>query len=374
MRRQYQWVKEMQKEVEIPQVVCDHKKLAYEQIKKQECENNKQSTITRHSQRKWIPHNVVACCIIVIVICSAITVGAAAISYWNKNFLKEHDASLELQEKLIEQGATVVLDTQDTSKGITIRAVQAIMDDTFAYILFEITGDDKITLENERFHLNISIGGGKPVGHSSGIKSKLGENGETLYEVFLWDLDAKGYHGKEIKCEFSEDVPVSYISENGWIVETVNEWNLSWKMPDSQYQRDYHINQQILNHNVNITDVQLSPISVTVYYDEWPVPNSIINPNADPEECTQHTHELPMYLYGFSLKDGSMLLLEDINGQGGGRRPDNNEHGNYSLPVSFQKIIDIDTIDGLLFGRITKNHQKKRNPSKDELWEVKLNR
>lgn len=380
MNSQENWVEELKKDVVIPAAVRQKAKAGYEMIRKQAATENASLNTAPKSKKKWTAKKIAVCIAAAVLACTTLTVAAVAIVRWNENFAKQYKVSEELQNKLSKKGVTELIDKEQTVDGITVKAVQAIADGQYAYVMFEVKGDKEIPLDKGvQFGDTITeVKDGNGVGGTYGFSSEKGANGEAIYEFFLMSDDEQGMLGKEVMIILN-DLVVDGATIYEKSLYHKGTWEFSITLPESDASRVYEVYKELPQYGVKIVKVRLSPISYTFYYEGWP------NMDEELKVRRENGEDIPEYPYreavqalGLAMKDGGAKYFYRMLGSTHKKITKEGINDRYAVSMGFCEIVDADAVEGVLFGQWPDGEYWDESVGsipfvREDMTEVKLN-
>lgn len=304
--------------------------------------------------------------------------GAAVFTRWSQTAQQKYNPSEEIKEQAKSSGLSVMLeeskDTKNsnevlsvTDQGITITAVQTLVDNYHAEIVFRIEGFDLPENELPDIWPVISIDGDKRFG---GLQSgwfydglTTNEKGDTVYAstglpvqtdeegCLILDLVANDgsleythyisfeetdgrYFGKEIVCHFQSIGFQSHEKAGMPIPQVEGNWELKWTLTGTSDSLTITPKAKIGDSNVILLDAQIGQKTIRARYqvDEyWEGWNELVT--------------LPQAVYGVRMKDGS----EYICGAGTAGFEDQENMIYFTEWDISDGILDVNQVDSLVF-------------------------
>lgn len=290
------------------------------------------STPRKHSKRKLM---LVAMAAVMLL---ATLTGAAVFTRWSKTAQIRYNPSEEIKAQAEKSGLSVMLEepknTENpkeilsvTDQGITITAVQTIVDNYHAEIIFHIGGFDLPKDELPHVWPTVSIDGDTHFGGSqtgwfyNGLTTN--ENGETVYAsnglpvqsdedgCLILDMVADDgsleyihyinfaetdgrYIGKEIVCSFQNVGLQSHEKAGDPINQVEGNWELKWTLTGSSKCITFEPNAEIGDTGVILLEAEIGQKTIRARYqlqDYWDGWNELA--------------EFPQAVRGVRMKDGS---------------------------------------------------------------------
>ena len=264
--------------------------------------------------------------------------GAAAFTRWSQTAQTKYNPSQEVKEQAEQSGLSVMLEEtmgeenpnevlSVTDQGITITAVQSIVDNYQAQITFRIEGFDLPENELPAIWPVVSIDGDK---HFGGLQSgyffdglTTNEKGETVYASngLPVETDADGclildfvandgsleythfisfektdgrYMGKEITFTFQSIDFQSHEKAGMSVPQVEGYWELKWPLTGTDSNIKIAPNAKIGDSDVVLLDAEIGQISLRTRYqlkDYW--------------EGWDELVDFPQAVQGVRMKDGS---------------------------------------------------------------------
>ena len=319
MDEKKEWLRKLQEETEIPEIVRQRAEQTFEQIKRedQQKDTNKNSRYKgavrkgRGRSKRRIAIAAAAATLLV----STLTVGAAAYFQWNSKFSEKYHVTPEMEKKLNDSNTAKEVNAYTEHDGLKIEAVQTVADGNIAHILLKIWGSEEFPFNSHMNFgdLSFQVEGNDKVGMFGGFIDSLTEeewaNGAE-YEILLQDTGDTGLLNREITLTF-QNVVDSYegkvnMTEPPVLLDSV--WELKLTLDNEDSGTEFQIDQQIPGSEAFVRDVHLSSISYTVDMD-WDYQTEIL-PAFDPETGENGTFEHvvnPPELTGVVYEDGTVM-------------------------------------------------------------------
>ncbi|MGN0484768.1 MAG: DUF4179 domain-containing protein [Lachnospiraceae bacterium] len=368
--REEDTLKELQKEIVIPDIVQKKANEAFAQIRGEEQKTMREQRRNRHFWGK----KAVAVAAVVVLAGGATAVGASM--HWSDTVSKKMSVTEEQKTKLEEKEAPAFVMQSQTHNGVTVTAEQSITDNYFVHIGFKIEGYQLPEgMEPGIENINFSVGGkddcsllgggfydgltinkdgdpvyddGSPVDlNADTISRYVQDDGSMMYWITL-SSDEKGYFlNKDIHIELENigtvdqaDFDITNMVEGKWAFD----WNL--KGTDS-YREVTFDGEQIGNTGAKMIKAEISPISMHVEY-QFPKQThkeTVINGETGEEEEHDMENDGP-YLAGVKMKDGTVYPYLHDGGSEGFEKDDT-----YEIIAGNDRIIDPDQVEYLMFVR-----------------------
>lgn len=325
--------------------------------------------------------------------------GAAVYTRWSKSAQNRYNPSQEIKEQAQKSGLSVMLEKTEKSKnpdavmsatdqGVTITAVQSIVDNYRAEITFRIEG---LTLPEGEYPVAfpvVSIGGDKLFGgmqsgsffdgttinaHGKWVYAATGDpvameqDGEYQSAVLDWVADdgsleythlisfeeADGWHlGKEIVFSFNS-INLGSHQKAGMPVPWVEGyWELKWTLSGTSDSISFTSNEKIGDSDVILLDVEIGQLSMRTRYqvkDYWEGWNEMVT--------------LPQAVQGVRMKDGS----EHICSPSTAGFEDEEKLIYYVDTTMFNAILDVSQVESLMFHKGWEQDENG-NPTVETFW------
>lgn len=328
----------------------------------------------RHSKRPkiWLIAALIATMILLM--------GAAVYTRWSTSMQYQYNPSEEIKKQAEQSGLSVMLEETKSSEnpdevlsvtdqGITITAVQTIVDEYSAELTFRIEGfnlpdgrapsvwplitidgDEDFssvqggaffdgTTRNENFEW-VYVSNGQPVEfgndeYESAILDYSADDGSIEYTHYITFHEKDGrYLGKEIQVEFRYIAVQSAdkFGEDENMVE--GSWKLKWTLVGAENKIKTEPNTEIGDSGVVLLDAELGQRTIRTRYhvnDYWEGWNQLV--------------ELPQAIWGVRMKDGRELMcLSTTSGF------EDQEKMIYFIDSTmFDSILDLSQVESLMF-------------------------
>lgn len=305
---------------------------------------------------------------------------AAVFTRWSTTAQTRYNPSQDVKEQAEKSGLSVMLEktkgTENpnevlsvTDQGITITAVQSIVDNYRAEITFRIDGFDlpededpfvwpTVTIDGDPFFYGSQSGGfydgttydenGRRVYASTGepVRSRddefqstildwVADDGSMEYTHYISFLEMDGrYMGKEIVFTFNSIDIQGHGKAGPSIPQVEGNWELKWTLTGTSDSITINPNAKIGDSGVILLDAEIGQKTIRARYqvdDYWEGWDELVT--------------LPQAVYGVRMKDGS----EHICG-GGTSGFEDQEHMIYFTESDiFDAILDISQVESLMF-------------------------
>lgn len=328
--------------------------------------------------------------------------GAAVFTRWSTSTQTRYNPSQEIKEQAEKSGLSVMLEETKgeenpnevlsvTDQGITITAVQTIVDNYHAEIVFRIEGFDLPEDENPHVWPVISIdgdqhfGGGQTGWFYDGLT--INAEGKTVYaatgepvrtrndEFQSWIMDwvledgsleythyisfekTDGrYMNKEIVCTFHDVAFQSHEKAGMPVPQVEGNWELRWTLTGNNESITVTPNAKIGDSDVILLEAEIGQKNVRVRYqlkDYW--------------EGWDELAEFPQIVKGVRIKDGS----EYICGAGSHGFEDQENMIYYSQFDMHDAILDISQVESLMFHKGWENDENGE-PTIQTFWYIPI--
>lgn len=286
----------------------------------------------------------------IMILAAALTVllatltGAAVFTHWSRTAQTVYQPSQQIKEQAEKTGLSDMLETKDaqaagdvlsaTDQGITVTAVQSIVDNYGGEITFRIEGFDpgekqpwafeSCTIDDQADFF-VSYGGtffdgttyndagqwvyaadGSPVKFDNSqpdspvILDYVAEDGSLEYTCNFRFQEGDGrYLGKEIRFHFTGFGVASDEKAGEAVKEVEGSWDLHWTLQGADVQKDgsgFQPNAEIGSLGITLLEAQIGQKSLVMsyktqeYWDGW-----------------ETLETFPAQLYGVRMKDGSIV-------------------------------------------------------------------
>lgn len=336
--------------------------------------------LDRANQEKTKKHSGRKLVIIALAACLALTMltGAAVYTRWSTTAQTRYNPSQDVKEQAEKSGLSVMLEETKgaanpnevlsvTDQGVTITAVQTIVDNYHAEIIFRIEGfdlpEDKlpatwptVTIDGDE-HFGGSQSGwffegttrneeGKLVYASNGQPVQSDEDGnlildyvaddgslEYIYSISFEKTDGR-YLGREIafsfhSFDFQSDKPAGMPEP-----QVEGNWELKWTLTGTSDSISITPNAKIGDSDVILLDAEIGQKTIRARYqlkDYW--------------EGWDEMEEFPQALWGVRMKDGS----EHMCGGGTSGFEDQENMIYFTEWDISDAILDISQVESLMF-------------------------
>lgn len=334
----------------------------------------KQAQPRKRSSRKLM---IVAMAAVMLM---ATLTGAAVFTRWSKTAQNRYNPSQDIKDQAEKSGLSVMLEETKgeenpdevlsvTNQGITITAVQTIVDNYHAEIIFRIEGFELPEEELPHVWPVVSIDGDK---HFGGGQSgwfydglTTNEKGETVYAsnglpvqsdeegCLILDMVADDgsleythyisfaetdgrYIGKEIVCSFQSVDFQSHEKAGMPVPQVEGNWELKWTLTGTSDSITVTPNAKIGDSEVVLLDAEIGQKTIRARYkvdDYWEGWNELVT--------------LPQAVYGVRMKDGS----EHFCGASTTGFEDQENMIYFTESDMYDAILDISQVESLMFHR-----------------------
>lgn len=388
MMRERMPIDQLRQDIEIPDIVRERANLAFQQIQAEGAQMTMRDERTRNrsgmnevgkekrgsgktGHGKWKAAWIPAAAVLVL----GSSVCAAAYMQWSRGLETNLQATQQQKQMLEEQQVATSLHDSATEKGITVTAMQTIIDSRFAYLAFQVEGYHVEEGVQPAFeHMNIEIGGDQDcnllMGHffnglrldengkftyvdgspakentnGSIIGKYMDENGTMEYTMLLAKTDEPGYFaGKPIHLEFCN---LGTVDKAAFTPDIDATWTFDFILQGSDKVRACSLSEKLGDSGATVVAAEISPISLYVAYD-MPLQMKAIDGVNEYGQVIQSTTfvEAPR-LTGVRLKDGT--LLTGIT-HGGSEGYMGGDESLYQAAFATGSIIDPEQVNALLF-------------------------
>lgn len=322
-----------------------------------------------------------------------LTVCAAAYMNWNNGLSEELRLTEEQQKMLEDTGMAVFSGASCTDSGVTISAQQSITDRYYTYLSFKVEGYDLEKGKEPSFeNIDITVDGqseicwsgsfydgmipgpdgraiytdGTPIDYNQPIEGHyVREDGSLEYHMTLESKTEGFFIGKPIHVEI-QNLGTAGKAEH--IPDLEGKWTLDWTLGGVDTMKVFEPGREIGDTGAVVKKVEISPISFLITYD---YPRTEIEEETILEDGTEIVStqyaEAP-WACGIRLKDGT--LLTRLFGGGGYEGYREKTTDEYVLSYSFDRVIDVDEIEGILFKKDVLNEGEI--PTEDNYYCIPL--
>lgn len=339
--------------------------------------------LDRANQKKMKKHGGRKLAILALAACLALTMltGAAVFTRWSTTAQTRYDPSQDVKEQAQKSGLSVMLEETKgaenpnevlsvTDQGVTITAVQTIVDNYRAEITFRIEGFDlpkdeepfawpRVTIDGKRDFSTGQTGGfydgttrndkgewvyasdGSPVKYddtkpfSPAILDYVAEDGSLEYTHYINFHEKDGrYMGKEIVFTFNSIDLQPHEKTGEFVPQVEGNWVLKWTLTGTSDSISITPNVKIGDSEVILLDAEIGQKTIRARYqvrDFW--------------EGWDQLVELPQAVCGVRMKDGS----EHICGASTSGFEDQENMIYFTESDIFDAILDISQVESLMF-------------------------
>lgn len=325
----------------------------------------------------------------------ALTVCAAAYINWNNGLTEELQISEEQQKNLEDTGMAVFSEASCTEAGVTISAQQSIMDNYYTYLSFKIEGYDWQEGTEPAFeNIDITVGGqneiswggsfydglipgpdgravyadGTPIDYDMPIEGHyLREDGSLEYHIVLANTYKKGYFtGQPIHVEFEN---LGTVNKAMCEPDILGKWDLDWTLGGADTSKIYKIDEALGDTDAIVKEIEFSPVSFRITYE---FPRKEMTEEVlleDGATRTYTSYEEAPWPNGVKMKDGSLVFL--YGGPGNYGYVDDMSD-TYVIGYAFDRVINIDEVEGILFIKEQLNEAEMVNATEDDFYLLAL--
>lgn len=367
-----EWLKKLQEEAKIPDIVWQKAEQSFEQIRKRDKQNEliqnglikekktqkekmQKETSVRHGKKKHRQGRRKAAIVILAatLLISTLTAGAATYFHWNNQFSERYHVSPEIEKILNDSNTAKELTQYTEHDGLRIEAVQSVADSHMAHIILRIQGSDGFSFDDKMNFgsVDVKLEGDVRINYTAqfldGYTERDRSNGAD-YEVMIQDPFEEGILNKEIILTFN-NVVNEYEGKLNRTEKPVlidSTWELKLPLDNEDSGKVYEVNQQIPGSEAVIKRIRLSSISYTMDM-EW-TPKTEVLKYID-ENGTEGTFEHavgPPGLNGVVYEDGS--VREGVSCEDYGEFI-NDEKTEYRQTGSHIELIDYENVSELIF-------------------------
>lgn len=302
--------------------------------------------------------------------------GAAAFTRWSKNAQTRYNPSEDVKHQAETSGLSVMLQNveeenavlQATDQGVTITAVQTIVDNYRAEITFRIDGfelpegstpgiwpsitidgrDDFYAMQTGQFYHGttwneagewVYVSTGEPVQYSddefqSAIMDYVADDGSLEYTHYITFDEADGrWLGKEISVVFNSINVQSDQKAGKDVPQVEGNWELKWTLTGTDDSITVTPNAEIGNSGVVLLEAEIGQKTVRARYqlkEYWEGWDALV--------------EMPQEVRGVRMKDGS----EHHCGGGTGGFEDQEKRIYFTQYDIYDGILDVSQVESLI--------------------------
>lgn len=351
----------------------------------------------RHGGRKLMAVALAAAMVLVTL------TGAAVFTRWSTTAQNQYKPSQEIKEQAEKSGLSVMLEETKgaenpnevlsvTDQGITITAVQTIVDNYQAEITFRIEGFElpegeepfawpRVTIDGKRDYSVSQTGGfydgttrndkgewvyasdGSPVKYddtkpfSPAILDYVAEDGSLEYTHYINFHETDGrYMGKEIVFTFSSIDFQPHTKTGEFVPQVKGNWELRWTLTGTSDSITVAPNAKIGDSEVILLDAEIGQKTIRARYkvDEyWEGWNELV--------------PMPHEVYGVRMKDGSCYRC--VASTSGFEDQENMIYFTDSSMVD--AILDVSQVESLMFYKGRENDENG-NPTIKTFWYIPI--
>ena len=339
-----------------------------------------QGLIAQMEEQTMRKHNFSSRKLVLIAAAAALLIatltGAAAFTRWSKNAQNRYNPSEDVKQQAENSGLSVMLENKQeegtvlsaTSNGVTITAVQTLVDNFQAEIIFRIEGleltEDQvpgtwpdITIDGQPDFYSMQNGGfyngttvnkdgewvyistGEPVQfrddeYQSAILDFVADDGSLEYTHHITFDEADGrWLNKEIVVTF-RSINAQSDKAGKDIPLVKGKWELRWTLTGTEDSVTVTPNAEIGNSGVILLEAVIGQKTVKARYqlsEDW--------------EGWDELVEMPQSVLGVRMKDGSEYRC----GSGTGGFEDREKMVYFTLFDIYDGILDISQVESLIF-------------------------
>lgn len=351
----------------------------------------------RHGGRKLMAVALAAAMVL------ATLTGAAVFTRWSTTAQNRYNPSEDIKEQAEKSGLSVMLEETKgeenpnevlsvTDQGITITAVQTIVDKYQAEITFRIEGFElpegeepfawpRVTIDGKRDYSVSQTGGfydgttrndkgewvyasdGSPVKYddtkpfSPAILDYVAEDGSLEYTHYINFHETDGrYMGKEIVFTFSSIDFQPHTKTGEFVPQVKGNWELKWTLTGTSDSITIEPNAMIGDSEVILLDAEIGQLSVKTRYqlkDYWEGWDELVT--------------LPQAVCGVRMKDGS----EHICAPSTSGFEDQEKMIYFIESTMFDAILDISQVESLMFHKGWENDENGK-PTIQTFWYIPI--
>lgn len=360
-------IDKLQQDIVIPAIVQEKADLAFSRIQSERTDK------TMHQRNRkwktiWLP-------IAAAVLALGTTVCAAVYFQWSKGLESQLQVTEEQKQILEETHVAAPVSNSVTEQGITVTALQTIVDRRFAYLAFQVDGYDaeagvQPAFENTileidgRYdydmlmahffnglhldeHGNFTYSDGsiaKENEDGSVIEKYADESGSMEYMILLMVPDQKdSFIGKPLHIELQN---LGTVSKAEFTPDINATWSFDFTLQGSDKVRTCELSEILGDSGATVVEAEISPISLHVSYDMPLQTKEIDGVDESGDAIKSSTFVEAPQLTGVRLKDGT--LLTHLTNGGSEGYPDDSKQI-YQASYATTSVIEPEQVDALLF-------------------------
>lgn len=366
----------LREEVVIPEIVTNSAKGAYEKIYGEMAMTEGLSCGT-DTVPFWQAHRFAVCVIVGILAMGGITAGAAVYHQWSKGLTEIMQVEEEEKMDLERKGVTYFPIKPVTVNGVTVTAMQTIVDNYNAYISFKVEGYKPEEGQEPGFgSVDVTVNGkntsilgggfydglvtgayglvvledGSPVPKDENgrlIVSYEMEDGSLEYHLSLFSEEKGSFLNQPIHVTLSD---LGVNEKTDFTAKQQGDWEFDWILQgtDTIYSTECHT--PIGDTGAVLAAVEISPISIKT---KIKMDSSALGE--------------PPALLAVKLKDGTFYPYVTS----GGQRSYNAKQGQYEIIDGTERILDVSQVESLLFLKSAPKIGEERL-TEENCYEVKI--
>ena len=229
--------------------------------------NSMKAEDTRNKRKKFSRKKIIAIILAATLMISTLSFAADYFSFDARlaNLLSIDENNHDLVNK-----SGMNINKSVISKGITIKATQAIGDKNCAYILFEVTLDDKLSKENKYFFENVDYQVySKKFGYTGctgSFEMLNSDNSDDNTAQFLCCMEYEDINNRDLKFVFED---FGYYKDGNYedFVKLIDgTWTLKFKLDYKNTSKTYIINKnyRVKGRNIRVKTIEISPLSARI--------------------------------------------------------------------------------------------------------------
>jgi hypothetical protein len=368
--------KNLQMEVEVPEIVMQKANAAFSQIKKEE-------TKMKNEVKKKVPFfrkRAAAAAAIGIFAMGSVTTIAATHHIWSRGIQGTLQATEEQRQTLTEDGIATVMQEQEdytqlgvTDGNVTITPETVISDERFVYLSFEVSGYT-IGEGMEPCFEGVSVYQGED---SDAVNSGLNMSG-SFYDGIIADENGAPVYEDGTKLQYTDtgEIVPHYADENGNLEYVIiamvpdqddtllgktihvnfanlgtvykadyenaldGNWSFDIELSSVSAAQTMQIHQELTGTSFTLDDIELSPISIELNYSVNGEVTVFEDENGVPNFC------------GVVLKDGTHIPFLANGGSTGYTDDTMSKAYGWS---GFDRVISVEDVEALLIRPETDN-------------------
>jgi len=229
--------------------------------------NSMKAEDTRNKRKKFSRKKIIA---IILTATLMLSTFSFAADYFSFDVRLANLLSIDENSHDLVNNSGMNINKSVGSKGIKIKATQAIGDKNCAYILFEVTLDDKLNKENKYFFENVDYQVySKKFGYTGctgSFEMLNSDNSDDNTAQFLCCMEYEDINNRDLKFVFED---FGYYKDGKYedFVKLIDgTWTLKFKLDYKNTSKTYIINKnyRVKGRNIRVKTIEISPLSARI--------------------------------------------------------------------------------------------------------------